>query len=174
LTTIPYPADWYNENPYFEYLDLWTDFARRASYVNRQGNLVADVLLINPLESAWALSANYFKEAGLGGGEGTMAAYLYHGWDEKVIDINRTYSDAMEMLTRSNIDYLIADRYYMEQARNEDQARSIRIGNHSFSAIVLPPTFIIPINHFPNPVNMLLKLFISKTLIISDIKKIGQ
>ncbi|MCK4749067.1 MAG: hypothetical protein KAT15_18570, partial [Bacteroidales bacterium] len=150
LTSIPYPADWYNENPYFEYLDLWTDFARRASYVNRQGRLVADVLLINPLESAWALSANYFKEAGQGGGEGTMSAYLYHGWDEQVTDINRTYSDAMAMLTRSNIDYLIADRHYMEQAQIEDpdtmveeQPARISIGEHTFSAIVLPPAFIL-------------------------------
>ncbi len=150
LTSIPYPADWYNENPYFEYLHLWTDFARRASFVNRQGRLVADVLLINPLESAWALSANYFRDAGLGGGKGTMAAYMFHGWDKKVIDINRTYSDAMEMLTRSNIDYLVADRHYMEQAtvdetgtRDEDHPNGITIGNHTFSAIVLPPAFLI-------------------------------
>jgi len=51
LETIPYPPDWFTENPYWRYLHLWTDFARRASFVNRQGRLVADVLLYNPLKS---------------------------------------------------------------------------------------------------------------------------
>ena len=37
LETIPYPADWFTENPYWRYLHLWTDFARRASFVNQIG-----------------------------------------------------------------------------------------------------------------------------------------
>ena len=35
------------------YMHLWTDFARRASYINSMGTAVPDVLLYNPLESAW-------------------------------------------------------------------------------------------------------------------------
>ncbi len=142
LTTIPFPADWYDENPYFEYLDLWTDFARRASYVNRQGKLVADVLMINPLESAWALSANYFEDlkSETGSGDG-VAEFVFRSWDPRVVEMNRVYTAAMEKLTSSNIDYLIADRHYMDLARVESP--EITIGNHTFSAVVLPPAFII-------------------------------
>jgi hypothetical protein len=142
LTDIPYPADWYNENPYFEYLDLWTDFARRASYVNRQGKLVADVLMINPIESAWALSGNYFDDVkSETGDEVGMSEFVYKSWDPRVVEMNRIYTGAMEKLTTSNIDYLIADRYYMDFARIDTSL--ITIGNHSFSAIVLPPAFIL-------------------------------
>jgi len=151
LTSIPYPPDWYNENPYFEYLNLWTDFSCRASYVNRQGKLVADVLLINPLESVWALSDNYFKEPESNAGdEGKKIHQASSTWNPKVFEIDKTYSDAMETLTNSNIDYLIADRYYMETAeidklKNDESGskRVLSIGNHSFSAVILSPSFII-------------------------------
>ena len=61
LETIPFPADWFTENPYWPYLHYWTDFATRAAFVTRQSKLVADVLLINPKESAWALTEDYFS-----------------------------------------------------------------------------------------------------------------
>jgi len=142
LTNIPFPADWYNENPYFEYLDLWTDFVRRASYVNRQGKLDADVLLINPLESAWALSGNYFEDVkSETGDEGGISEFVNKSWDPRVVEINRVYTQAMEELTTSNIDYLVADRHYMDQARVESSILTIR--DHSFSAVVLPPAFIL-------------------------------
>jgi len=151
LTSIPYPPDWYNENPYFEYLNLWTDFSRRASYVNRQGKLVADVLLINPLESVWALSENYFREPKSGTVDKERQIHqASSAWDPKVFEIDQTYSDAMTTLTNSNIDYLIADRHYMESATidkltNEvtGSKKVLSIGDHSFSAVVLPPSFIV-------------------------------
>ena len=136
VETIPYPPDWFTENPYWRYLHLWTDFARRAAFVNRQGQLMADVLLLNPLESVWALSEGYFASE-----DGNQ-------WDEKVIETDITYSGAMDALTRAGMDYLIADRYYMQKADifndNEDSpSPQIRIVNHAFSAIVLPPMFIL-------------------------------
>jgi hypothetical protein len=151
LTSIPYPADWYDENPYFEYLDLWTDFSRRASYVNRQGRLVADVLMINPLESAWALSASYFDDRKAETGEtGGISEFVFRSWDPRVVETNRIYSETMEKLSSSNIDYLIADRHYMDLARVEttgngeaDVPATIIIGEHSFSAVILPPAFIL-------------------------------
>ena len=139
LETIPYPADWFTENPYWRYLHLWTDFARRAAFVNRQGRLVADILIINPLESVWALSDGYFNSE-----DGNQ-------WDAKVIEINDTYSAAMDVLTRARLDYLIADRYYLEKALVElmsgqghaPSKAQLRIGSHNFSAIVLPPMVIV-------------------------------
>jgi hypothetical protein len=134
LETIPYPADWFTENPYWRYMHLWTDFARRSSFVNRQGKLVADILLINPLESVWALSEGYFKSDD--GNE----------WPEKVEKINRVYSSAMRNLTHAWLDYLIADRHYMETAEivTKNPTRPVlNIGKHSFSCIVLPPLHIL-------------------------------
>ena len=135
LETIPYPADWFTENPYWRYIQLWTDFARRASFVNRQGRLVANVLLVNPLESVWALSEGYFTSV-----DGNR-------WPEKVIEINDTYSDAMNTLTRSRLDYLIADRHYMKMAvieeAKKDQKAVLKIKDHGFQVLVLPPMFVL-------------------------------
>ncbi len=135
LETIPYPADWYTENPYWHYMHLWTDFARRASFVNRQGKLVADILLINPLESVWALSEGYFT--GVDGNQ----------WPEKAKEINEVYSIAMDSLTARRLDFLIADRHYMNKARvvktSTQQKASLNIADHDFSVIVLSPMIIL-------------------------------
>ncbi|MEN6324333.1 MAG: glycosyl hydrolase [Proteiniphilum sp.] len=134
LETIPYPADWYTENPYWPYLHYWTDFARRAAFITRQGRVVADVLLMNPLESVWALTEDYFSN------EGTQK------WDKRITETNRVYSDAMDQMNKNNIDFLVADRYYMEKGSvtTKDNAARMVIKGHEFSAIVLPPVCIIP------------------------------
>ncbi len=136
LETIPYPADWFTENPYWRYLHLWTDFVRRAAFVNRQGHLVADILLVNPLESVWALSEGYFTSPDC------------NQWDKQVQNIDSTYAAAMNVLTNAQMDYLIADRHYMLKAvvQKPDEHSAITrllIGNHAFSAIILPPMFIL-------------------------------
>ncbi len=134
LETIPYPADWFTENPYWRYLHLWTDFARRSSFVNRQGKLVADILLFNPLESIWALSEGYFTSAA--GDE----------WPDQAVVIDKVYSDAMNVLTKSWLDYLIGDNYYLDKAevlKSENDVTKLIIGNHSFSVLVLPPMLVI-------------------------------
>ena len=133
LATIPYPADWFTENPYWRYLHLWTDFARRAAFVNQQGRLVADILLYNPLESVWVLSEEYFNDP-----NGKT-------WSKKANHINEVYSRAMNVLTASHQDYLIADRYYMKKATVTVSPRPVlAIGEHKFSALVLPPMLIVP------------------------------
>jgi hypothetical protein len=135
LETIPYPADWFTENPYWRYLFLWTDFARRAAFVNRQGHLCADILLLNPLESVWALAEGYFTSE-----DGNV-------WPEQVIEINHTYSTAMDVLTQSGLDYLIADNYYMKNALVKRDSSSnlptLQIKDFSFSILILPPMFIL-------------------------------
>jgi len=135
LETIPYPADWFTENPYWRYMHLWTDFARRASFVNRQGRLVADILMINPLESVWALSEGYFTST-----DGNK-------WPDKVKEINSIYTGVMDVLTSSRLDYLIADGFYMNKASvlksTDQQSTTLNIAGHHFSVLILPPMFLI-------------------------------
>lgn len=134
LETIPYPADWFTENPYWRYLHLWTDFARRASFVNRQGQLAADILLFNPLESVWALSEGYFTSPA-----GDV-------WPEKAVEINNTYSSAMNVLTKAWLDYLIGDNHYLDKAevvKSDEGVTQLKIGNYYFTVLVLPPMFIL-------------------------------
>ena len=133
LETIPFPADWFTENPYWPYLHYWTDFARRAAFITRQSKLVADVLLINPKESVWALTEDYFSNEWTG------------KWDTRSVEANGTYSDAMRIMNKNNIDFLIADTYYMNAGtvKEKDNTARITIKNYDFSAIVLPSVCII-------------------------------
>jgi hypothetical protein len=133
IETIPFPTDWYTENPYWDYLHYWTDFARRAAFVTRQSSLVADVLLINPQENAWSFSENYFSEE-------------KSAWDERVDEANQVYSEAMKVMNERNIDFLIADKYYLGKGRVQSLGgkAKITIFDHDFRAIVVPSTYIIP------------------------------
>ena len=133
LETIPFPADWFTENPYWPYLHYWTDFARRAAFVTRQSKLVADVLLINPKESVWALTEDYFSN------ENTRK------WDMRSVETNGIYSDAMRTMNKNNIDFLIVDTYYMNAGtvKEKNNTAKLTIKGHDFSAIVLPSVCII-------------------------------
>ena len=133
LETIPFPADWFTENPYWPYLHYWTDFARRAAFVTRQSKLVADVLLINPKESVWALTEDYFSN------ENTRK------WDMRSVETNGIYSDAMRTMNKNNIDFLIVDTYYMNAGtvKEKNNTAKLKIKGHEFSAIVLPSVCII-------------------------------
>lgn len=132
LETIPYPPDWFTENPYWPYLHYWTDFARRAAFITRQSQLVADVLLINPLESVWALTESYFSNE-------------HPTWDQYALEIDQTYASAMRKMNENNIDFLIADKYYLDKGKVDSSKdfTQITINNHEFSAMVLPPMCVI-------------------------------
>jgi len=140
VETDPYPADWFTENPFWPYLHYWTDFSRRASFITRQSKLVADVLLINPQESVWANSEGIFSHD-----EGYGVSESPDVWDKRSIETNQIYSDAMRVMNKNNIDFLIADRYYLDKGKVESANKSakITINNHEFSALVLPPVCVI-------------------------------
>ena len=147
LTGNPWPPDWYAENPMFPYMHLWTDFARRASYINSMGCAAPDVLLFNPLESAWI---------------NTNAAML----DDKVWEIlegrndasrihqlDKIYATAINDLTDARVEFLIGDRFYLKQmevktekatrgTKETEEARLVR-GEFSFRTLVLPSLDIL-------------------------------
>ena len=135
LETVPFPADWYNENPYWNYLHYWTDFARRASFVTRQSRLVADVLLVTPIESMWAFSETYFMEE-----EGVHAK-----WDDRADEANRIHSEVMKRMNMENIDFLIADKHYLDEGKIQSSGKDakITIKDHEFRAMVMPPAYIM-------------------------------
>jgi len=133
IETIPYAPDWFTENPYWPYLHYWTDFARRAAFITRQSKLVSDVLLINPIESVWALTESYFSNE------------YTNQWDERSVETERIYSDAMREMNKNNIDFLVADKYYLDngKVKSINKITKITINNHEFSALVLPPVCVI-------------------------------
>jgi hypothetical protein len=138
--TYPFPTDWYTENPYWPYLHYWTDFSRRASFVNRQSKLVADVLLINPMESIWADAEGLFAQnKEIAKGEDPA------NWSKASLNIEAVYSEAMREMNKNNIDFLITDKYYLNKSMIglDGKSAKLSINDHDFSALVLPPATVI-------------------------------
>lgn len=131
LNAIPYPPDFYVENPYWRYFHLWTDFARRASYVNSQGHIVPDVLLVNPMDSVWALTGEWLFVP-----QPDVA--------KQVEQINTVYRDAVTRLTAARVEFLIGDRHYIRKMTVGDGR--LTIGDFDFRALVLPPMTILPLD----------------------------
>jgi len=64
---------------------------------------------------------------------------------QKAIEINNVYSDAMNTLTESWLDYLIADKFYLDKAEiiRSDKDIKLKIKGHEFSVLILPPLFVL-------------------------------
>ena len=140
LNTIPYPPDWFTSNPYWRYFHLWSDFARRASYVNSQGRLAPDVLLLNPMDSVWAL---------YGGGIFDLShknySLDYTGHKDTLEKIEKVYYFAVNHLQDARIEYLITDRYYLRKMKLKGNG-TFRYKDFKFKTIVLPHIVVLPLD----------------------------
>ncbi|MEW6743928.1 MAG: glycosyl hydrolase [Planctomycetota bacterium] len=147
LETIPYPPDWFTENPYWPYLHHWTDFTRRASYVNSHGALVPDLLLLNPMDSVWALLGGRVLDAKSPVSFGALfSSEIETGEPGPAIkEIEQVYATAIQELTAARIEYLIADRYYFRQMSVQRDGRLLR-GPFEFKAVVVPSLFLLPLD----------------------------
>ena len=137
LTGNPWPPDWYSENPMFPYLHLWNDFARRASFVNSMGHAVPDVLLWNPIESAWVQADADILDAEMWTFSDT------HPGGKRINEIDRVYAAAIDDLTAARVEFLVGDRHYLKQM--EVRAGKLVRGEFSFQTLVLPAVDILPL-----------------------------
>lgn len=133
--------DWYTENPLFQYLHLWSGFARRSSYINSFGRKSAEVLLYTPLESVWVLtdSAHFDSRQ-----EPIVHPWSYPELNEharQANEIDRAYAKTMNDLAKSRIDFLVADRHYIKEMGLSDGA--LIHGAFTFKTLVLPPMVIL-------------------------------
>ena len=138
LTGNPWMPDWYSENPMFPWMHLWTDFVRRASFVNSLGHASPDVLLYNPLESAWILASGDMLDVDMW----TFSENSPEGRQINAID--RSYCKAIQDLTDGRVEFLIGDRKYVSEMTVKG-SRLVR-GPLEFKTVVLPPLRIMPLN----------------------------
>lgn len=165
----PWLPDWFDEHPWWPHLHLWSDFVRRASYVNSFGNSAADVLLLNPMDSVWGLCGpGVFDPAfqdrvpvpavqpmptpadipQTAAEMKRLSAWwlpprMNEWFDERVTRINTVYSQAMEDLVQSRIEFLVADRYYLRQMQVE--GNELVRPPFRFHCLVLPAMVGLPL-----------------------------
>jgi hypothetical protein len=116
-------------------MHLWTDFARRASYVNSMGCAAPDVLLYNPIESGWVNVHAGMLDVGVWDIlEGRLDGSRYH-------TLNKVYADAIADLTDARVEFLVGDRFYLKQM--DVQPGKLVLGAFTFRTLVLPSLDIL-------------------------------
>ncbi len=145
----PWPPDWYSESPSFPWMHLWTDFVRRASYVNSMGTAVPDVLLFNPMESAWVNADATILDMSM------WTAPEGHAGGRRINAIEKAYAGAIDDLTAARVEFLVGDRFYLKQMMVDDGVGSAATGGAgaagpaltrgplAFRTVVLPPMDVL-------------------------------
>lgn len=142
-----YAPDFFDWQPAWHWMKQYTDYARRGSFMVSQGRMTANVLLYNPLETAWALLGDgafdtepSFEKSWTYDRVGLESCFEY---GEEIVRIDQVYIHAMEQMTDANVGFLIGDRHYMEQATVK--AGRLCIGDYTFETLVLPPLHILSV-----------------------------
>jgi hypothetical protein len=125
---IEYPPDWFYHEPYWKYFKYYADYARRLSYMNDGGRHVADILLFQPTESAWAHSEPAFSN---------KSGYIPSKYNNPLESINAYYTNIMNRLAQERRDYDVADSQFLREARLN--GGRLEIGSESFRVLILPP-----------------------------------
>ena len=142
---ISFPPDFYEWNPYWPHFHRYTEFVKRASYISSLGKLVPSAVIVNPMDSAWALLGDTaFDE------KEPFHFYVIEQhkrelvkYGEKVAAIDAAYTAAMQTLTRARIEYMIADGCYM-QAMQQDENGRFTLNGSVIETLILPPMVLLP------------------------------
>jgi hypothetical protein len=129
----PWTPDWGPASPHFDWMDEWTMAVRRNSWIVANSQPDPDVLLMNPMESAWALSGPSLFDP-------TVHTDLFNleAWvDPRLMAIDAAYDGAIKRLAERHVEALAADATYLAEASVEHGALQLR--DFSFQVLVLPP-----------------------------------
>ena len=143
LRKAGYPPDFYDWNPYWRHFHLWTDFARRACHVNDHGRLMANVLLLCPMDSVWALIGDSFFDRAQPQPHINDETSVKFSHSSEITAIDSAYSAAIQAMFAARIDHLVADSHYLEKM--EVKGSALAYGTFSFSTLVLPPLKLLPL-----------------------------
>jgi hypothetical protein len=128
-TRIEWPPDWFYHQPWWKYFRTYADYTRRLSYMNDGGRHVADILLFQPTESAWAHIDPAFN---------AKAPYIGSKLGNPLDAIDAAYTELMNRLAAERRDFDVADSHYLREAAIK--GGRLAIGNESFRVLILPPT----------------------------------
>jgi hypothetical protein len=129
------PPSEFFQQPYWDYEHLLNDYYGRLSYVLSRGKPVVDVLVLQPLASAWTL----YKA-----GSGMPAAYRphpdpYESAGARLYELSQKFLDLCQDLLRAHRDFHLGNETLLaEHARVEDNR--LHIGEMSYRAVIVPPS----------------------------------
>lgn len=110
-----YPPAMYFQQPWWsEYDKLINGLSREGMLLNK-GEIKADVLLIHPQTTAWALFDN--------------------SKSEELDELNREFLNAVDQLERKHIEFHLGDETIMERHARVENGKIV-IGSHSYSKVI--------------------------------------
>ena len=92
--------DFHDSLPWWPWMDTWTDYAARAVSIAQYGHMVADVLVLDPADSVWALADEGFFQPDAKKGGRFWKAYR---WDKKAQSISDVYYQIQLALQKARI-----------------------------------------------------------------------
>ncbi len=131
LSRTNYPPDWFRGQPYLEWFRFYGDQMRRISFINRESQRVADVLVLYPQVSIWGQAAAAFHD------EHSISILDHSNWSPDAVETSEQYADLKVRLTDARYDFMVADDYYLR--RSTVEGGRLHINNFDFQALILPP-----------------------------------
>lgn len=125
-----YPPALGHQQPYWPFYRLINDYLARGSYILSQGDSVADILLLNPVATAWVLYSP--KEAD---------PHRWYAWDAGP-RLN-SWQDSLERLSlwlgELHYDYDLGDETILG-AHAHVQGNCLVVGQQRYRAVIIPPS----------------------------------
>ena len=137
--------DFYNIDPGWQAMGQYSDFLRRTSYINSLGRTNADVLLLNPIDSMYALAENDVFDMSFDIG---CMAKVNASFGGEAGEINRQYGEIIRRLTRGRVEFLTADKVYFSRMKVTDDTLVMKTehGSYVFHTVIVPRSVIIDRN----------------------------
>ena len=107
LGRINFPPDWFGSQPFLPHFRAYADQMRRISFMNRESEHVAELLLYYPQTSVWGQSSPAFRT------EGSTDITDPGNWSQDAAETNSSYALLKFRLTEENVDFKVADDAYL-------------------------------------------------------------
>ena len=130
LTRINFPPDWFSSQPFLPHFRAYADQMRRISFMNRESQHVAALLLYYPQVSVWGQAAPAFRE-------GSTNINDSAAWSQDAAETESSYAQLKLRLTEENLDFKAADDSYLAGSRIEGS--TLAIAASRFGTLMLPP-----------------------------------
>ncbi|WP_339318898.1 glycosyl hydrolase [Paenibacillus sp. FSL R10-2734] len=120
-----YPPSFNYNNNWWEYNHILEDYYARLSAVLSQGEVVRDILVLNPVSSIWSM---------LGPGSGSDD----HGSRRKLSDYEGEYARFINLLLASHYDYDLGDELIIRDSGAIRDGKFV-VNLAAYTVVVLPP-----------------------------------
>lgn len=131
LARVNFPPDWFRSQPFQPWFRAYADQMRRISFINREGQRLADLVVLYPQVSIWGQAAVAFSEDPAADIIGNSS------WSPDAVETNNQYEALKMRLTDARYDFMVADDEYL--ANSQFEGGRLRINKAEFRVLILPP-----------------------------------